>query len=165
MHAHTHAHTLGTHMHAPTHLHIAMQMCVHTQHTTHATHTHIHGHARTHTHTDTSAAIHVWHACMHRQTYMCTHTRHHTLSLLISRTMKGKWAFSCTCDRKVMGGNLTNILPCQSAFSVEISSRAPLDQGSLYSGSTTWDDCGRAFSNELVWARFPGGFVHYAWKP
>ena len=36
-------------------------------------------------------------------------------------------------------------------------------QGSVHSGSASWDDCGRAFLlTSCVWARFPDEFPHYA---
>ena len=49
---------------------------------------------------------------------------------------------------------------------VEISSRTLIVHfrpGSVHSGSVSWDDCDRVFSDELRVSSFLGKFPHYAW--
>ena len=49
---------------------------------------------------------------------------------------------------------------------VEISSHTPIPlfrSGSVYSGTTSEDDCGRVFPEELRVSNFPARLPHYAW--
>ena len=51
-------------------------------------------------------------------------------------------------------------------FEREISSRSLIPlfvQGSVHSGSASWDDCGRMFPDKLPVSPFPDRFSHYAW--
>ena len=59
-----------------------------------------------------------------------------------------------------------SVLACAFSFKVEISSRTliPLFRsGSVHSGSTSWDHCGRMFPDRLRVSSFPDRFPHYAW--
>ena len=69
------------------------------------------------------------------------------------------------------GKNVRLFIPCLrffsfSFFAVEISSRAviPLfSPRSVHSGSASWDDCDRMFTDKLRVSSFPDRFSHYAW--
>ena len=70
------------------------------------------------------------------------------------------WIFSCLQE---FGGECSSILSPPVLFLL-LHTLIPLfRQGSIHSGSASWDDCGRVFPDELHMSSFTDRFPHYTW--